>query len=708
MKINISKFSLAYLKSAVLSLVLVACLSACKKDDAGSTNKVIMPEFEEYSTPTEDALRVVSEHPAYIIPYEYDNFGKALVNRLQNKVTEINYETLADLATVVLHSSQIMSMEDDWMAVLVQLLLGRNIIIVEPRVQDFNYFCDVITITYILLQESEVGRELLDELDIIPGARQTLEAFYDLSMNPSKLESMFLLNTDQSGIFAEAIAVRGCDFHIVDRMNGVAESEVTHEQIVDEEGNTEPIETPEVENATGSTPSDVITPYSYGLFGDMVVKWMNDHYYFANQVDDIRNRGIEIINSRATETSKYNLEDITSVQKVQYTINAATPYDVGPKLPVTVSFEICSIYMEQENCDYYCIYKNILSYNQVLDCGPSGEENKREWRKSYNFGEPCEDLGENIYAEVKGWMAYPYYGPFMRDIEGRSICHAHTDSFVDSATSAVDLPNANSIKSVAGVAVEKYSPKNSIGSVDETNGFSYGFDFGLYLAKEPAVNLGYSVSYDSSTTQSIDDLDIIASTSNGIPEWKYIGQNLPDVYFNLVKAPSHSEVPSIMRLECEVDQSWIWKVPNPTGSYRLFDETSVTTSIMYYNIGFLKAYAKFANHTTTKRVSFLMIPPPRSEQLWMMNVTPYSDELNSMLATTHSRFWNKSDHEFKLTDTSEDSRISIEQFIRDFQRDLNSKRHTWKNRNFKGTFTFSYYNVNEADNEPISFDFVVE
>ena len=163
-----------------------------------------------------------------------------------------------------------------------------------------------------------------------------------------------------------------------------------------------------------------------------------------------------------------------------------------------------------------------------------------------------------------------------------------------------------------------------------------------------------------------------------------------------------------MRRECEVDQSWIWKVPNPAGSYRLFDETTITTSIMYYNIGFFKAYANFANHATTKRVSFLMMPPPRSQQYWMMNVAPYSDELNSMLSMTHSRFWKKDDHEFTLSDTSDDSRISIEQFVNDFQRDLNSKRHTWKNRNFKGTFTFSYYNVNDEENEPITFEFVVE
>jgi hypothetical protein len=103
-----------------------------------------------------------------------------------------------------------------------------------------------------------------------------------------------------------------------------------------------------------------------------------------------------------------------------------------------------------------------------------------------------------------------------------------------------------------------------------------------------------------------------------------------------------------------------------------------------------------------------MAPPPRSQQSWMMNVSPYSDELNSMLATTHSRYWKKDDHEFTLNDTSEESTISIDQFVNDFQKDLNSKRFTWKNRKFTGKYTFSYYNINTENVEPISFDFVVE
>ena len=706
MKNNLFQIDYALLKSVIVLLFVASAMVACKKDSIVDPKlQIVHFEMEEYSKPTEDAISVVSNCPAYIFSYEYQNFGAALVRRLQNRVSEINDDTIEDLTSVVFHSSQIESMVDDWQLILVQLLLGRNIVIVEPTVKNFKHFCDIITSIYIALNETEEGEELLEDIDMIPGARKTLEAFYNMSMNPSKIESMFLLDTDSDGVFAEAIAVRGCDFHIVDRMKGVAEVEATYEQIVDEEGNTEPTEAPNVESSTGSTPSDAITPYSYGLFADMFTKWINEQVDYMDMEEQMLNRALKSLNTtRAAETTKYNLEDISSVQKVQYTISTATPYNLGPKLPVTVSFEICSIYMEEDNSDYYCIYKKILSYNQAMDCGPTGEENKRKWRENNNFG--SWRIG---YDELNlEWVPYPYYGPFMRDIEARSICHAHTDNFADTATSAVDLPDANSINSVADVTVEKYSPKNSIGSVDHTSGFSYGFDGGLCIAKEPSINLGGSISYDSSETRSYDDLEIIASTSNGIPEWKYIGQNMPDAYYNLFYDPSHSEAPSIMRRECEVDQSWIWKVPNPTGSYRLFDETKVSTSIMYYTNGFFKVYANFANETTTKRVSFLMMPPPRSQQYWMMNVTPYSDGLNSMLATTHSRFWKKDDHEFKLNDTADDSRITIEQFIKDFQRDLNSKRHTWKNRNFTGKFTFSYYNVNDENNEPISFDFVVE
>ena len=78
-----------------------------------------------------------------------------------------------------------------------------------------------------------------------------------------------------------------------------------------------------------------------------------------------------------------------------------------------------------------------------------------------------------------------------------------------------------------------------------------------------------------------------------------------------------------------------------------------------------------------------------------------------MLASTHSRFWKADDHEFKLSDTSEESRFTIEQFLSDFKNDLRKKKRTWISRNFKDRYTFTYYNVDDPEEE-YTFEFSVE
>ena len=136
MKFFSLKFSLASIQRVVLSLLLVVCAVACTNDvPTPDNNDKTDYEVEKYAVPTADAMSVVSQLPAYIIPYGYTNFGQALVNRLQNKVELTDIEALLDLSTVVLHSSQIETLsEDDWVVILVQLLIGRNIIIIEPTI----------------------------------------------------------------------------------------------------------------------------------------------------------------------------------------------------------------------------------------------------------------------------------------------------------------------------------------------------------------------------------------------------------------------------------------------------------------------------------------------------------------------------------------------------------------------------------------------
>ena len=657
---------------------------------ACSENKV-HPELEENyniverEVITEDLLTVTSSLPAYVAPYNYTGFGKALVDRLGNRVASVDEDNMTDIATVVIHSSQIPDMDDEQMSVLIaQLLMGKNVVLVEPTLDSFSEFCDLITSIYVLISSTEEGQEMFEALDVVPGIRQTFEAFYEISNEPDKINDMFITNTDSDGVFAEALAIRGCDFHLVESLDAISVTESVTKEVDQETGKVTVIE-----NDTAMQPAETeITPYTYGTFADMLVGWVNEQKDYIEQIAALKQKSMNQLNSRA-EAQKFSLDDICTAQKVEYTTYGRAPI-TNTRLPITVSFEICSVYREKDNADYYCIYKKITSYNQLLNCGPT---DAKSWNTYPDFGGYI-PIGKGPFT-VDIWVDAKCYGPYMTDIVSQSICHTDSEDFIESGDGMVIMPNYNEIKPVDGVQVVNYSPKNSIGSVDKTSGFSYGFDGGLYFASEPSANLGFSISYDASTTQTIENLEIVASTADGGVKWNYNGNGLPVGKAGI--PPSHTFAPDIMTRECQVDQSWIWKIPNPSGSYRIYDKTEVHTALHYIlNLVVYTCDHYYWNYNPTIR-SFRMAPPPRCEQRWMMDVAPYSEKLNTMLATTHATYWKADDHEFKMADTTDDSRISIEQFVADFKKDLENKKRTWKSRGFNGNYTFTFYKVDDPD-----------
>ena len=680
----------------VIALIVVSCKDEEPIPEAGPDKAAF--EVVEYEVTTEDRKTVTSSLPAYVVnPDSYTKFGKSFVDRLEKRVPSLspNLDNLIDIETIVLHSSQIKSLDDILAAaIVIQLMLGNNIVIIEPTLDSFYDFSDFVTEVYQSLESIEEGRKVLAQFETVSDIRQTFEAFFEISQDPQKLDDMFMVNSDEKGVIAEAIGIRGANFHIVERANNDSETTLISRAVNSDTGEvTETVNEQEEKKVVVER-----TPYANGIFADILTEWVNECDEYALQMDQLRLKSARDLNLRS-EAQKYTLDDISTVQRVDYTMEAEMPSRELPGvLPVKLSFEICSVF--KDDADYYCVYKKITSYNSKLNCGPDSE---KEWRKVEGLGGYFPDFikMDTYYDQIK------FYGPYMSNIAGKSICHAHTDNFDVYGDDVVWLPSVDQIEQIPGVRVEDYSPKNSIGSVDVSSGISYGFDGGLYLGSEPSVNLGFSVSYDKSTTQTIDNLEIVASTVDGIVSWKYIGNNIPTSRVGGFFQSYHSTAPTIMRRECVVDQSWIWRVPNPTGSYRLYDQTSVTTSLLYphslyvYNIDF------YYDRVTTNRISFRMAPPPRCEQRWMMDVSPYSEELNKMLSTTHSRFWTPDDHEFKLPDSSDDSRVAIQQLISDFKQDLTRKKKTWQSRNFKDRYTFTYYNVDDPEEE-YTFEFSAE
>ena len=66
----------SFFRRAIL-ITLAIFLVACTKDESTKGKDKLVFNTEDYSVQTQDALNIVSDLPAYIIPYEYKNFGAA-------------------------------------------------------------------------------------------------------------------------------------------------------------------------------------------------------------------------------------------------------------------------------------------------------------------------------------------------------------------------------------------------------------------------------------------------------------------------------------------------------------------------------------------------------------------------------------------------------------------------------------------------------
>ena len=138
-------------------LSLIALMGVSCSDDDNSGGPDAGDYIEEKEIITEDQMRVKSSLPAYVFPYEYTNFGKAFVNRLENQTSSFTDENLGEISTVVVHSSQILASEVHMMLLMSQLLMGKNIVILEPTLDSFYQFCDIVTALYTSLYETEEG-----------------------------------------------------------------------------------------------------------------------------------------------------------------------------------------------------------------------------------------------------------------------------------------------------------------------------------------------------------------------------------------------------------------------------------------------------------------------------------------------------------------------------------------------------------------------
>ena len=591
----------------VLTFVLMATMLISCSDDESVQQPTI--ETEDFEVVTNDTPKLFTTLPTYVFDDKYPKSAEALIRRIKSRSAVLDDATV----TVVFTDSRARRLDDADMRNIVNLYLrGGNIVYVEPTNEG---------ITAWMKQIKEVYKEMAAEGSLAmiypPFAASFCSRFMNAKndTNGSPLPP-FADKADSDGIICDAIALRGSDLYVVSDLDDNSARKIVSEEIDEETG--EVLST----NVKENTAPETITDYMYGQHAETLVEWLNKQPDYMDDKEKQMAMGRQMM-AQSNDLEKSNLDDIIDAQKYTITEPVYDIHGVGSE-PVTRNYYIWSVYDPKEKADYYLIKETVTLENSKLGCGPT---NKKKWKSGGAY-----DNGE--------------YGPY--------LYHFYT---------AHEFSDTN-------VKTEQVSPVNDIsGSSTYTHGFDWSLNAALTFAKDPSLGLGGGVSFSKSWSYNIPDLEMTFSMNGNSPKWDYKAGTRPTSHWGT--PVTHTEAKPILRTDCTVSHSWIWKVPNANGTYRLITDMEVNLEFLTYTTGFFKTNPIYETGLTGYGTWFQLAPPPRHIQEWIMSYTPYSNDVQTTLERQFPKYWLLA---FELPVVREDDRTMINSRINTIQDLLNKNR----------------------------------
>ncbi len=213
----------------------------------------------------------------------------------------------------------------------------------------------------------------------------------------------------------------------------------------------------------------------------------------------------------------------------------------------------------------------------------------------------------------------------------------------------------------SGAQVEHVSPTNSIsGKTDYSVGINWGISAAFAFSKSPNANVTGSVNLSKNWTYSIPDLGSTFSYNGNSPKWEYVAGTIPKGHN---KTPdTHDIARDIMRTDCTVGHSWVWKIPNANETYKFTSKTWIDIQGFWFKHGFFKGKTHYRTQSSKSSVTFELLPPPRYKQEWIMQMDPYDRETSDYLKELFPDYWGAS---FALYTVEANDRTAIRNKIDD-------------------------------------------
>ena len=514
---------------------------------------------------------------------------------LTNRISDKSEALDASVKTVVLHDKGASSLSDaETDAITALLARGGSLIYCEPT----------RTGTDALLRKLQSSiRNIIGSgpLSISPEGRIVIRNILNISEDKDGLlVPPFIDDEDPDGVHCDNLAIRGGEYRIITDLDENNPIKITLS------GDDGYIGESYTENRLDDTPSD----YIYGLHADNLAEWLN-----AESTISTMKVG-NILTSVIPNEDSQDLEKITNAQKISYSYNAYAGHKFEP---ITISYEIWAV-NDTKGSDYYLVHQELRAENSLLVCGPKKERDWNEYRVDEAFGD--------VAKEPRAYWAY------------MSNFGAQTQFSNNSAT------------------VEHISPANSLkGESTYTENLTWSIETAYVLTK-PEIELTGGVKMSKSWTHNIMDLEMDFTYNGNKPKWVYKAGVLPRLTKDSKYDWRHDFAKPILRSDCTMGHSWIWRISNASDTYSFSSKTWISIQGLYIDLkkGHQKG-SKYKTFTTEDSKTLNLAPPARYKQEWIMTISPYNENTERVMKTYFPDYWLPA---FSLYTVKEDDKDAID------------------------------------------------
>lgn len=445
-------------------LSLTVLCGACYDDNDVINEPNVVIETTDDSQPSDDKLKVKTNLKTFVYAYEYDNTGKAFINRITNKADMLD----SSVQTIVLHNGNVPALSNnDYKDIVSHIARGGNVVYCSPTRAGVDKFIRTL---------QETGKEMY-AADGLSFTNEGYQACRNILLMKADSTGLilppFLSGAETNGVLCDALAFRGGDYYVV----ADNDEQPLVRTAVNEDGSS-PSDNAPLEAADED---DVDNDYICGLHADGKEAKMA--------------KGRALLRQSVVAGEMQEISDIANANSVGYSFNA---YFGKKKTKVSVNFDIWAV-NDQNMTDYYLVHQTVTSENSKLGCGPAGS-------KTWFVGDRVQKAFNGCY-EAAGYAEKGY---------SYSAIYQAYYAYMTRLMTQAQFNGGNNVE------ISNISPANSIsGQTTYTENLSWSINACFISGRDPRVQVTGGVKVDKSWSRNVQDLNMTFSYNGNKPKWEY-------------------------------------------------------------------------------------------------------------------------------------------------------------------------------------------